>query len=40
MFFTHMICHPFEQMAAVLDIVAGGVLQKHPTLKVAFLESG
>jgi predicted TIM-barrel fold metal-dependent hydrolase len=40
MFFTHMICHPFEQMAAVLDIVAGGVLQRHPALKVAFLESG
>ncbi|MDP6873736.1 MAG: amidohydrolase family protein [Alphaproteobacteria bacterium] len=39
-FFTHMICHPFEQMAACLDIVAGGVLQRHPELRVAFLESG
>ena len=38
--FTHMICHPFEQMAACLDIVAGGVLQRHPGLRVAFLESG
>src|SRR5690242_10351515 len=40
LFFSHMICHPFEQMAAILDIVAGGVLERHPTLRVAFLESG
>jgi predicted TIM-barrel fold metal-dependent hydrolase len=40
LFFSHMICHPFEQMAACLDIVAGGVLQRHPGLRVAFLESG
>ncbi|HJQ59058.1 MAG TPA: amidohydrolase family protein [Vineibacter sp.] len=39
-FFVHMICHPFEQMAACLDLVAGGVLDRHPTLRVAFLESG
>jgi predicted TIM-barrel fold metal-dependent hydrolase len=39
-FFVHMICHPFEQMAACLDIVAGGVLDRHPGLRVAFLESG
>jgi uncharacterized protein len=39
-FFVHMICHPFEQMAACLDLVAGGVLDQHPALKVAFLESG
>jgi uncharacterized protein len=39
-FFVHMICHPFEQMAACLDIIAGGVLERHPTLRVAFLESG
>ena len=31
LFFSHMICHPFEQMAAMLDIVAGGVLERHPT---------
>ena len=40
LFFSHMICHPFEQMAACLDIVAGGVLERHPGLRVAFLESG
>lgn len=39
-FFVHMVCHPFEQMAACLDMIAGGVLDRHPTLKVAFLESG
>ena len=39
-FFTHMICHPFEQMAASLDLICGGVLQRHPDLRVAFLESG
>ncbi len=36
-FYVHMVCHPFEQMAATLDIVCGGVLQRHPGLKVAFL---
>ena len=40
LFFSHMICHPFEQMAACLDLLAGGVLDRHPGLKVAFLESG
>ena len=40
LFFSHMICHPFEQMAACLDIIAGGVLERHPGLRVAFLESG
>lgn len=39
-FFTHMICHPFEQMAALLDFVAGGVLSRFPGLKVGFFESG
>jgi predicted TIM-barrel fold metal-dependent hydrolase len=39
-FFVHMICHPFEQMASCLDILAGGVLDRHPKLEVAFLESG
>lgn len=40
LFFSHMIYHAFGQMAAVLDIVAGGVLERHPKLRVAFLESG
>jgi predicted TIM-barrel fold metal-dependent hydrolase len=40
LFFTHMICHPFEQMAACLDIVCGGVLERFPELRVGFFESG
>lgn len=39
-FFTHVITHPFEQMIGVLCIVAGGILERFPRLKVAFLEAG
>jgi uncharacterized protein len=39
-FFIHMICHPFEQLAACMDVVCGGVLARFPGLRVAFLESG
>jgi predicted TIM-barrel fold metal-dependent hydrolase len=39
-FFVHMVCHPFEQMAAVMEIVASGVLDRHPQLRVGFFESG
>ncbi len=39
-FFTHMVCHPFEQMAACMDIVCGGVLERFPRLRVGFFESG
>lgn len=39
-FFFHMVCHPFEQQAACMDIICGGVLAKFPRLRVAFLESG
>jgi predicted TIM-barrel fold metal-dependent hydrolase len=39
-FFNHMICHPFEQMAACMDIICGGVVEKFPKLRVAFFESG
>jgi len=35
-----MICHPFEQMAACLDVVCGGVLDRFPRLRVGFFESG
>ncbi|MFO1157552.1 MAG: hypothetical protein U1E60_01795 [Reyranellaceae bacterium] len=37
LFFSHMICHPFDQMAACLDIVAGGRAgaPSHPARKVA-----
>lgn len=39
-FYVHMVCHPFEQMAAVMEILASGVLDKHPKLRVGFFESG
>ncbi len=32
--------HPMEQMMAMLALIEGGVLERHPKLKVGFLESG
>ncbi len=34
----HVFCHPAEQMLATASICAGGVLERHPNLKIAFLE--
>lgn len=39
-FYVHMVCHPFEQMASVMEMVASGVLDDHPRLRVGFFESG
>jgi predicted TIM-barrel fold metal-dependent hydrolase len=39
-FYDHMIAHPFGQMAVVMDMIAGGVLDRFPTLRVGFFESG
>jgi predicted TIM-barrel fold metal-dependent hydrolase len=39
-FFLHMLSHPFEQQLACLNLIAGGVLERFPNLRVAFLESG
>lgn len=39
-FYVHMVCHPFEQMASVMEIVASGILDDHPGLRVGFFESG
>ena len=39
-FSFHMVCHPFEQQAACMDIICGGVLERFPKLKLGFLESG
>jgi len=36
----HTCCHPMEQMMAFVSLFEGGVLQRHPGLRVAFLESG
>ena len=40
MFFTHMVCHPFEQMAAMMDTICGGVLDRFRRLRVGFFEAG
>ena len=34
----HIICHPAEQMLAAISFCGGGILQRHPRLRVAFLE--
>ena len=40
-FFRRMvIAHPFEQQMACMDLICGGVLEKYPRLRLAFLESG
>jgi predicted TIM-barrel fold metal-dependent hydrolase len=36
----HVMCHPMEQMGAVVSLTAGGVFERHPRLKVAILECG
>jgi predicted TIM-barrel fold metal-dependent hydrolase len=36
----HAVHFPAEQMMALTTMVAYGILQRHPKLKVAFLESG
>ncbi len=39
-FMVHAVGHPFEQMLAFASIVCGGVLERHPALRVGFLEAG
>ena len=34
----HICSHPMENMLAMVDVICGGVLERHPQLKVAFLE--
>jgi predicted TIM-barrel fold metal-dependent hydrolase len=36
----HVCSHPLEQMTAMASLVLDGALERHPKLKVAFLESG
>ena len=35
---AHVACHTVEQMYASLCMIMGGVLEKHPELRIAFLE--
>ncbi|MET0405081.1 MAG: amidohydrolase family protein [Cystobacter sp.] len=39
-FARHACSHPMEQMMALLALIEGGVLERHPALRVAFLEAG
>jgi uncharacterized protein len=39
-FGRHASSHPLEQMLALLALIEGGVLERHPRLRVAFLEAG
>ncbi|WP_437692021.1 amidohydrolase family protein [Sorangium sp. So ce176] len=39
-FALHACSHPMEQMMALLALIEGGVLERHPGLRVAFLEAG
>jgi uncharacterized protein len=39
-FAMHACSHPMEQMMAMLALIEGGVLERHPRLKFAFLEAG
>jgi predicted TIM-barrel fold metal-dependent hydrolase len=36
----HALSHPMEQMAAMTSLVFDGAFDRHPTMRVAFLESG
>jgi predicted TIM-barrel fold metal-dependent hydrolase len=39
-FACHAASHPIEQMLAMAALIGGGVLERHPGLRVAFLEAG
>ncbi|ACB53446.1 putative amidohydrolase 2 [Crocosphaera subtropica ATCC 51142] len=39
-FALHACSHPMEQMMALLALIEGGVLERHPNLKIGLLESG
>jgi predicted TIM-barrel fold metal-dependent hydrolase len=39
-FAMHACSHPLEQMMALLALIEGGVLERHPGLRVGFLEAG
>ena len=40
LFKLHMVCHAVENMGACMDLIVGGVLERHPRLRCVFLESG
>jgi predicted TIM-barrel fold metal-dependent hydrolase len=38
--FWHACTHPMEQQMAMLSLVMGGVAERHPRLRMAFMECG
>ena len=36
----HIICHTMEMMLACLAVIWGGVCERHPKVRIGFLESG
>lgn len=36
----HLHAHPMEQMTAAASLILGGVLERHPRLRVGFMEAG
>jgi uncharacterized protein len=39
MFDWHVVSHPFEQMLAMMTVIRAGVLERHPELRIGFMES-
>ena len=39
MYDWHVVSHPFEQMLAMMTVIRAGVLERHPDLRVGFMES-
>ena len=39
-FFMHLVSHPFEHMMAMAELACGGVLERHPGLRVLHVEAG
>ncbi|MEX1007775.1 MAG: amidohydrolase family protein [Acidimicrobiia bacterium] len=39
-FEQHVCVHPMEQQMAMLSLIVQGVLERHPSLRVAFMEAG
>ncbi len=36
---VHTVCHPMEMMLAMTSMIGGAVLERHPKLRVGFLEA-
>jgi predicted TIM-barrel fold metal-dependent hydrolase len=39
MYDWHVVSHPFEQMLAMMTVIRAGVLERHPELRMGFMES-